>query len=138
MITWRASRMSHQGMAASPARPVRHPAKFLAGILPGPLLSVAAEGCHQPRRRPWPARWPALFSCPALRRADVLAHTGQRHSHASPPSNRVTRSRHYPRQIPTFRCPVSMHNHASSRAIGAGTTVVIVSPELRQGRGGMS
>ena len=35
------------------------------------------------------------------------------------------------RQIRTFWCPVGMHNHASSQAIGAGTAVLIVSPELR-------
>ena len=35
------------------------------------------------------------------------------------------------RQIRTFPCPLSMHNYASSRAIGAGTAVLIVGPELR-------
>jgi hypothetical protein len=34
------------------------------------------------------------------------------------------------RQIRTFRCPVSMHNHASNRAIGAGTAGLIVGLEL--------
>src|SRR5690242_18148943 len=34
-------------------------------------------------------------------------------------------------QIRTFWCPVGMHNHASSRTIGACIAVLIVSPELR-------
>ena len=34
------------------------------------------------------------------------------------------------RQIRAFWCPVGMHNHASGRAIGAGTVLLIVSPEL--------
>ena len=34
------------------------------------------------------------------------------------------------RQIRKFWCPAGMHNHASSRAIGAGPVVLIVSPEL--------
>ena len=33
------------------------------------------------------------------------------------------------RQIRTLWCPAGRHNHASSRAIGAGTDVLIVSPE---------
>ena len=40
-------------------------------------------------------------------------------------------SRPATRQIRTFWCPVGMHNHASSRAIGVGTAVLIASPELR-------
>ena len=34
------------------------------------------------------------------------------------------------RQIRTFGCPVGMHNHASSRAIGVGTAVLIAGREL--------
>ena len=35
------------------------------------------------------------------------------------------------RQIRTFWCLVGVHNHASSRAIGVSTAVLIVGPELR-------
>jgi hypothetical protein len=35
------------------------------------------------------------------------------------------------RQKRTFPCLLSMHNYASSRAIGAGTAALIVGPELR-------
>jgi hypothetical protein len=38
-------------------------------------------------------------------------------------------TKHSPRQIRTFWCPMGMHNYASSRAIGAGAAVLIVSPE---------
>ena len=43
------------------------------------------------------------------------------------------------RQIRTDSwCPVGMHDHASSRAIGVGTAVLIVSPEVCSRRRGMS
>jgi len=32
---------------------------------------------------------------------------------------------------PDVLCPPGMHNHASSRAIGVGTAVLIIDPELR-------
>ena len=37
---------------------------------------------------------------------------------------------HFSWQIRTFWCPVDMHNHASSGAIGVGTAALIVGPEL--------
>jgi hypothetical protein len=110
MIKWRASRMSHEGMATSLARPVRHPAKFHCGNPARPTVirrrggMAPAEASTLARPMAGPFRLPG-----ALRRADALACTGQRHSHASPPSNRVTRSRHYPRQKRTFTPSPMMH-----------------------------